>query len=115
VGTVPYFEAAFVGGGRTVRGLPQGRYSGNQSVFGNLDVRLRVSKVQFVLPWDFGVLLLADAGRVFVTGEQSNAWHPSVGGGLWVALLDRSLAATVSVATGAGAGVFINAGAGFTF
>jgi hypothetical protein len=30
-------------------------------------------------------------------------------------LLDRTLAASVNVATGAGQGVFINAGGGFTF
>jgi len=114
-GTVPYFESAFIGGGRTVRGLSQGRYEGNQAVFGNLDLRLRVSQVQFVLPWDFGVLGLADVGRVFVPGEHSTVWHPSFGGGLWAALLDRTLAASVNVATGAGQGVFINAGGGFTF
>jgi hemolysin activation/secretion protein len=114
-GNVPYFEAAFIGGGRTVRGLPMGRYEGNQAVFGNLDLRLRVSRVTFVLPWDFGVLGLADVGRVFVDGEQSDTWHPSFGGGLWVALLDRSLAASINVAGGAGQGTFINAGGGFTF
>ena len=114
-GDVPYFEAAFIGGGRTVRGLPQGRFEGNQSAFGNLDLRFRVSRVQFVLPWDFGVLGLADLGRVWVTGEHSNTWHPSFGGGLWVALLDRSLAASLNVATGAGQGVFVNAGGGFSF
>ena len=114
-GNVPYFEAAFIGGGRTVRGLPMGRYEGNQAVFGNLDLRLRVSRVTFVLPWDFGVLGLADAGRVFVKDESSKEWHPSFGGGLWAALLDRSLAASINVATGAGQGVFINAGGGFTF
>jgi outer membrane protein assembly factor BamA len=114
-GTVPYFESAFIGGGRTVRGLSQGRYEGNQAVFANLDLRLRLSRVQFVLPWDFGVLGLADVGRVFVTGESSTVWHPSFGGGLWAALLDRTLAASVNVATGAGQGVFINAGGGFTF
>ena len=40
-GIVPYFESAFIGGGRTVRGLSQGRYEGNQAVFANLDLRLR--------------------------------------------------------------------------
>jgi len=114
-GQVPYFESAFIGGGQTVRGLPQGRYEGDQAVFGNLDLRLRVSRIQFVMPWDFGLLGLADLGRVFVSGQSSNEWHPSVGGGVWVALLDRSLAASLNVATGAGQGVFINAGAGFSF
>lgn len=114
-GDVPYFEAAFIGGGRTVRGLPQGRYEGNQAAFGNLDLRFRVSKIQFVLPWDFGILGLADIGRVWVDGEESNTWHPSFGGGLWAALMNRSLSASLNVATGAGQGVFINAGGGFSF
>jgi hypothetical protein len=114
-GSVPYYQAAFVGGGRTVRGLPQGRYEGDHSLYGNLDLRLRVTQIQFVLPWDFGVLGLADVGRVWVTGEQSTVWHPSFGGGLWAALLDRSLAASLTVAGGAGQGIFINALGGFTF
>jgi hypothetical protein len=114
-GSVPYYQAAFVGGGRTVRGLPQGRYEGDHSLYGNLDLRLRVTQIQFVLPWDFGVLGLADAGRVWVTGEPSTVWHPSFGGGLWAALLDRSLAASLTVAGGAGQGIFINALGGFTF
>jgi hypothetical protein len=115
MGTVPYFEAASIGGGHSVRGLPRGRYSGDQALLGNLDLRLRMSRVQFVLPWDFGILGLADVGRVFVEGEQSDVWHPSFGGGIWVALLDRSLAASLTAATGAGEGVFINAGGGFSF
>ncbi|MDH5316707.1 MAG: hypothetical protein OEW44_09510, partial [Gemmatimonadota bacterium] len=114
-GSVPYYQAAFVGGGRTVRGLPQGRYEGDHALYGNLDLRLRVTQVQFVLPWDFGVLGLADVGRVWVTGERSSVWHPSFGGGLWAALLDRSLATSLTVAGGAGQGVFINARGGFTF
>ena len=114
-GDVPYFEAAFIGGSHSVRGLPRGRYTGNQSLLGNLDLRWRLSRVQFVMPWDFGLLGLADVGRVFVSGEHSDVWHPSYGGGIWLALLDRSLAASLSVATGAGDGVFINLGAGFGF
>lgn len=114
-GDVPYFQAAFIGGSRTVRGLPQGRYEGNQAVYGNLDLRLRLSRVQFVLPWDFGVLALADVGRVFVSGEASSSWHPSYGGGLWVAVLDRSFVANLSVAGGGGQGTFLMAQGGFAF
>jgi hypothetical protein len=114
-GDVPYFEAAFIGGSHSVRGLPRGRYSGDQSLLGNLDLRWRLSRVQFVMPWDFGLLGLADVGRVFVSGEHSDVWHPSYGGGIWLALLDRSLAASLAVATGAGEGVFINLGGGFSF
>lgn len=114
-GDVPYFQAASIGGSRSVRGLPQGRYEGNQAVYGNLDLRFRLSRVQFVLPWDIGLLALGDVGRVFVTGESSNTWHPSYGGGVWVAVLDRSFVANLSVAGGGGQGTFLMAQGGFAF
>ncbi len=44
---------------------------------------------------------LADAGRVFVSGQTSDRWHAAAGGGLWIAFLSRantlSLAAAHSV------------------
>lgn len=114
-GSVPYYEAAFVGGGHTIRGLPQGRYEGQHALYGNLDLRLRVTQIQFVLPWDFGIVGFGDVGRVWVAGEESTVWHPSFGGGFWAALLDRSLAASLTVAGGAGQGTYINALGGFAF
>ena len=38
------------------------------------------------MPLRYGLLALADVGRVFVSGESSNKWHPGVGGGAWLAL-----------------------------
>jgi hypothetical protein len=49
-----------------------------------------------LLPGDFGVFGLADVGRVFVEGESSDQWHHGVGGGIWLAFVDR--ASTVSLA-----------------
>jgi hypothetical protein len=115
LGPYPLHEAAFLGGGTTVRGLPDARYAGDQSLFGNLDLRVRLFRTQAVAHWDFGVLFLADVGRVFLAGESSRVWHPSVGGGLWLGLLDRSLVANVNIAGGAGQGTFIRFGGGFVF
>lgn len=115
LGHYPLHEAAFLGGGTTVRGLPDARYAGDQSLFGNLDLRVRLFRTQAVARWDFGVLFLADVGRVFLAGESSQVWHPSVGGGLWLALLDRSLVANVNIAGGAGQGTYIRFGGGFVF
>ena len=32
----------------------------------------------------------ADAGRVYLDGEESDKWHNGYGGGLWFAWLDRA-------------------------
>jgi len=115
IGPYPVHEAAYVGGANTVRGLSEGRYAGDASVYGNLDLRIRVVRAVAVTRWDFGVLLLGDVGRVFLAGQTSSVWHPSFGGGLWMALLDRSLVANVNVASGAGQGTFVRFGGGFVF
>jgi len=115
LGPYPVHEAAFVGGGTSVRGLPDSRYAGDASAYGNLDLRIRLARAVAVTTWDFGILGLADAGRVFLAGQTSKVWHPSFGGGLWLALLDRSLVANINVASGAGQGTFVRFGGGFIF
>jgi hypothetical protein len=49
-----------------------------------------------------GVFALADAGRVFLTGESSDRWHTGVGGGVWFAFLETANTITVAVARGDG-------------
>ncbi len=90
-GPFPVFEAAYIGGATTVRGLPPQRYAGDASLYSNLEARLRVGTLPFVVRWDFGVSAIMDAGRVFVTGgEDPDIWHTGLGGGIWAILPDRS-------------------------
>jgi hypothetical protein len=95
-GTYPFHEAAFLGGGATLRGWTEQRFAGDATLYGNAELRAYLTDVFFVLPGELGVFALADAGRVFLDGESSDAWHSALGGGLWVAFLDR--ANTISVA-----------------
>jgi len=95
-GTYPYHESAFLGGATTLRGWTEQRFAGDAAVFGNAELRAYLSEIFLVLPGELGVFALADAGRVFVDGESSDSWHSAVGGGLWVAFLDRSN--TISIA-----------------
>jgi hypothetical protein len=103
-GKVPYFKAAFIGGGgffsggSTVRGLRAERFAGDSSVFGNLDLRVFVARMKIVVPGDFGVFGFGDVGRVFEDGESSKKWHPGAGGGVWFAPLARTNAISFSVA-----------------
>ncbi|MEJ2086849.1 MAG: BamA/TamA family outer membrane protein, partial [Acidobacteriota bacterium] len=80
-GTFPWFEAAFIGGPDSNRGFPRQRFAGEESLYGNFELRIHLLKGVFIFPgriWMFGLL---DAGRVWVDGEDSSDWHPSYGGG----------------------------------
>ena len=110
-GNYPFFDAAFVGGPTTVRGLRTHRYIGDASAWGNAELRLRLSRYYIILPGEWGVFGLADAGRVWLQGESSDTWHDAFGGGLWFAPLARANAITVAIARGDGrTGVYVRAG-----
>ncbi|MEP7177225.1 MAG: hypothetical protein ABI860_11815, partial [Gemmatimonadales bacterium] len=99
-GDFPYFESAFVGGATTVRGLREQRYAGDAALYGSAEARLRLGRFHMVLPGDYGLLGIADVGRVYLEGESSDTWHAGVGGGIWFAFLERANTVTVSVVRG---------------
>lgn len=51
-----------------------------------------------LLPGEFGIFALADAGRVYLDGEDSDRWHAGFGGGIFFAVLSRSTVFSLSVA-----------------
>jgi outer membrane protein assembly factor BamA len=99
-GDFPYQDAAYVGGGSTVRGLSSHRFLGDASAYGNAELRLPLSHLNLLAPFELGIFGLADAGRVWVTGENSNTWHSAFGGGLSLAFLNAGNTFTVAVAHG---------------
>jgi hypothetical protein len=115
-GRFPYFESAFIGGSRlepTVRGLHAQRYAGDASLYGNVELRVRLARVPLLVPTDVGVYGLVDAGRVFLDGRSPGGWHTGVGGGIWVAPLRRSngLVLTLTMARSEGrTGTYFRAG-----
>jgi hypothetical protein len=98
LGTAPFYEAAFIGGLGTVRGFRAERFAGTAAAYANLELRSYVSQLQVLVPVDFGVFGLFDAGRVFQTGETSRAWHTAVGGGIWFAPLRRANVLSLALA-----------------
>jgi hypothetical protein len=113
-GKFPYFESAFIGDAETVRLGRSHRYAGDASAYGSAELRLRLGRVKLVVPTHVGVFGLADAGRVFLEGENSDTWHRSFGGGLWLAPIDRDY--TISAAVAAGderTGLYVQAGFAF--
>jgi hypothetical protein len=116
-GDFPFHEAAFIGGSRrevTVRGLRAQRYAGDASVFGNLELRVRLGSVAVLVPTEVGVFGLADAGRVFLNEESSNRWHKAVGAGIWIAPVSRANTFTFSAARSEGRTAYYLS-AGFLF
>ena len=99
LGTFPFHESAFLGGGGDLRGFRSQRFAGDASAFGNAELRLPVSQFFLLFPAEFGIHGAADTGRVFFDGDPdgSGEWHSAFGGGIWLSFLNRTqtLSATV--------------------
>lgn len=80
-----FYQGAALGGNYDLRGYRTERFLGRQSFFQSTDLRLNFGKIrQSLIPMQFGILGGYDYGRVWINGEESNKWHQSVGGGLWL-------------------------------
>ncbi len=80
-----FYQAAALGGDYDLRGFRNQRFLGNQSFFQSSDLRISIGKIKkSILPMSYGFFGGYDYGRVWLDGENSNKWHQSVGGGLWL-------------------------------
>ncbi len=113
-GTVPYTDAAYIGGADNVRGFTTNRVAGRSAAWGNAELRVPVLHVFALLPIDIGLIGLADTGRVWVDGEASDVWHGAGGGGLSFAVLGPANAASVVMARSS-EGVRLYVRGGFAF
>ncbi|PYQ45823.1 MAG: hypothetical protein DMF77_02975 [Acidobacteria bacterium] len=110
-GDYPFHEAAYIGGHTTVRGLRAERFGGDASLYGNAELRLALGRFMVLLPGEFGIFGLADAGRVFLEGESSHKWHTAAGGGVWFSFLSRRNTLSLAVATSEErTGLYVDAG-----
>ena len=90
-GLFPAQYAATIGGWSTLRGYSWERFSGDASVDGSTELRVPVGTVNLLVRWNAGVFGLADAGRVWMSGESEGGWHTSFGGGVWLEALGRAI------------------------
>jgi hypothetical protein len=113
-GDFPFFDAAYIGGVETVRLGRVDRYAGDASAYGSAELRLALGHARLILPADFGIFGLADAGRVFLDGELSDVWHSAFGGGVWLAYLSRANTFSAYVAASdERTRLYVSAGFGF--
>jgi hypothetical protein len=113
-GRFPFQQAAFIGDASTVRLGRQNRYAGEASLYAQTELRLFLTRFYFLAPADFGVLGLADVGRVFLDGEESDRWHAAGGGGVWASFLDRAYMLRLTLARSSErTAVYLGIGRGF--
>jgi hemolysin activation/secretion protein len=78
-----------VGANSNFRGFRRERFSGQRAFFLNNDLRFRLlNSKRRAVPFSFGVLAGYDLGRVWVEEEDSNTWHYSYGGGIFISPFD---------------------------
>ncbi len=97
-GTHPFFESAFVGGPNSLRGYEVQRFTGDAAVSGSAELRLPVAQYLLLVPQWFGLSAFAEAGRVFVNGENSSAIHSAIGAGVWFSFIKREYVGSFSIA-----------------
>lgn len=114
-GDYPWFDAAFLGG-RTDRGFRSHRYAGDGSLYGNVELRTYIGPPVFasIFPVRFGLVGFADVGRVWLSGEDSQRWHPSAGGGVLLKPVGTAIVLRAVLAHST-EGTLIYAGSGFRF
>ncbi len=85
-GDFEFYQAARLGGRTNLRGVRSERFLGNTVFYHNTDLRFRLFGVgKGFIPTVGGLLFGFDYGRVWLEGEDSDTWHTSYGGGIWVA------------------------------
>jgi hypothetical protein len=94
-GEAPYYEAAFVGGRRSLRVLHRQRFAGDVAVHGTAELRVPLLRFNYFLPWSIGAIGFTEAGRVYNDGESTNGWHRAHGVGGWLGLLNQRYSISV--------------------
>ena len=99
-GDYPFYEAAYLGGSNSLRGYDMQRFAGDASLYGGSELRLHLGEFKLFVPVMYGPIAFVESGRVFLSKENSGAWHSSVGGGLWFSFIESRYAASITFAQG---------------
>lgn len=80
-----FYHAANLGGDNGLRGYRNQRFTGKTFLVGNADLRYTLPSFKIGLyPLQTGIYGGADLGRVWLKHQDSDKWHSSYGGGLWI-------------------------------
>ncbi|MFI2742940.1 metallophosphoesterase [Zhouia sp. PK063] len=80
-----FYQGAQLGGATGLRGYRNERFTGNSALAFSGDIRYSFNEFRTgILPVQIGVFGGYDVGRVWYHLEDSNQWHDSYGGGVWI-------------------------------
>ena len=109
-----FYQAATVGGDMDMRGFRNQRFAGQQSFYQSTDLRWNIGKFKTVIaPLSYGILGGFDYGRVWLKGEDSEKWHQTFGGGLWINGVNLITGRVSYFHSSDGGRVFVGLGFGF--
>ncbi|MBC7889314.1 MAG: BamA/TamA family outer membrane protein [Ferruginibacter sp.] len=85
-GRAAFYQSLFLGGHENLRGYNQYRFAGEQMLYNNLEVRIKLANLaSYILPGQLGIIGFYDAGKVWQKGYNSDEWHQGAGGGIYFA------------------------------
>ena len=91
-GEYDFFFAPTLGQDENLRGMYSQRYRGKTAFFHTTDLRIHCGNSDNpILPFSFGVTGSFDYGRVWLEAEDSDVWHRSYGGGIWLVPLNLAV------------------------
>jgi hypothetical protein len=112
-GAFPFFDAAFLGGNRTVREMQPDLYAGDASIYFSSELRIPLMRFDVFVPMRAGILGVAEAGRVYLNGGSPGGWHTVTGGGVWTGFASQSfIVSCVATNEGGRTGVRCQTGLG---
>lgn len=80
-----FYHAPSIGGDNGLRGYRDERFTGKTAFYHTSDLRLRALRfISPLSPISAGVYGGFDYGRVWTPAGNSNTWHTSTGGGVWM-------------------------------
>ena len=88
-GDYDFFQAPTIGGINNLRGFREERFRGDAAFYHMTDIRLKLFRsVNNVVPFTLGIHAGFDYGRVWEEGKNSNTYHSSYGGGIYLNPVD---------------------------
>jgi len=91
--TFEFYQAATIGAQDGLRGFRFQRFTGNTAFYNSTDIRFNFRKFKSgFAPLNLGFYSGFDLGRVWLQNEDSDKWHNSVGGGLWLKIAEMATA-----------------------
>ena len=83
--TYEFYHAATLGGNNSLRGFRNERFNGKTAFYQSTDLRVGIAELTTsFIPLRLGVSAGFDYGRVWVPNEDSEQWHNSYGGSVFL-------------------------------